>query len=55
MLASSLLSIIIEWQDNTLTGSGWLSGATILVTFVFVCTLESLVAYRCQKKLDELQ
>jgi hypothetical protein len=55
MLASSLLSIVIEWQEDNQEEGGWLSGATILVTFAFVCILESLVAFRCQNKLDELQ
>jgi hypothetical protein len=47
LIAASVLSILIEYNDTGLKGGGWLDGASILYTYLAVTIVSSISAYNC--------
>jgi hypothetical protein len=55
LMAASAMSAIIEWNENGFRGAGWISGSSILVTFLLVTIISSISAYNCQQKITKMQ
>lgn len=55
LIVASILSVIVEYQEGGLEGGGWISGASIICTFLTVTIVSSISAYKCQAKIIGLE
>ena len=51
LLPASVISAIIEYNDNGFESGGWISGASIFLTFVVITIISSVSAFNCQQKI----
>ena len=55
LMATSILSMIVEWVYNSLKDGGWISGVSFMATCILIVVLSSLSSYNCQSKLIKLE
>ena len=55
LMATSILSMIVEWVYESLNDGGWISGVSFMTTCILIVVLSSLSSYNCQSKLIKLE
>ena len=55
LIAASVMSTIISYNEHGFDGGGWLSGASILLTVIVITVISSISAFNCQQKMIHLR
>lgn len=55
LMATSILSMIVEWVYDSLKDGGWISSVSFMTTCLMIVVLSSLSSYNCQSKLIKLE